>query len=337
MNVIITINCRKGAGIRWSIIRDLSLYGVVGANEVVQEDEDSLQLRVAFCWSDSAFVGQAAGVLSHIQGVIEITEEPAPEIIVPTAPPVPKSKFSISSIVLGGAICALAGFAYVSIPAFFRAGSEPIVHEEPPPPVAVSVPEAPKEQAPPEPVAASLPPVIEAKPEPRPTPPPPREQSKPVPVRVAPRAFVPPTTPQSPEAQVISAPPSLPAQAESLPATPVVKLPVVDQNFPAATPKRAEPQEPAIAAIAAPRPLKRVEPTVSSAMKSSLKGDIIVAVKVYVAANGQVLSTVPMKQADAKANQLAALAADSVKRWQFEPATQNGKPLPGETIVRFRF
>jgi protein TonB len=341
MDVIILINCRKGPGVRWSIIRELSPYGAIGANEVLREDEESAWLRLTFRWAEQAFVGQAAGVLSHIPGILEIQEEAAPVVVPAPVPLAAKPRIPIGSIAIGAAICALAGFAYISIPKLTP--NEPASQQE------VAAPVGPKaEVAVPTPVPAEQPPVAEQlpvaeppKPEPRsatpipvtapPTPPPPAERAEAVVAKAPARVFNPSPTQRDPETPVIAAPPAMQAQAETLPAM------NLDQAFPAAAPKRQEPPAPAIAAISAPRPLKRVEPVVNSALKSSLKGDIIVAVRVYVGANGQVLSTVPMKQNDAKAGQLAAIAADTIKRWQFEPATQNGKPMAGETIVRLRF
>lgn len=322
MDVIILINCRKGPGVRWSIIRELSPYGAIGANEVLREDDEAAWLRLGFRWSDPAFVGQAAGVLSHIPGIIEIQEEAAPVAVPPPAPAPAKPRPPLGAIAAAAAICTLAGFAYISFPK--------LSPKEPPPPAQVSAVPAP-----------SLPATEPAPPPPPPTPvqesphqqPPPVAKAEPVvPPKATPRVFTPaPAPPRPAEPAVISAPPVLQAQAESLPAM------NLDQPFPAPAPKRQDTPAPIIAAISAPRPLKRVEPVVNGPLKNSLKGDIIVAVKVYVAANGQVVGTVPMKQPDATANQLAAIAADSIKRWQFQPATQNGKPLAGETIVRLRF
>jgi hypothetical protein len=86
-----------------------------------------------------------------------------------------------------------------------------------------------------------------------------------------------------------------------------------------------------------PKPKRRTDPKVPASMRNSMAGEVNVSVKTYVDANGEVIGTVAVRKGDPAADQIAVLTADAVTRWQFAPVRQNGKPVPSQTVIHFRF
>lgn len=300
--------------------------------------------------------------------------EPEAESQAPREPEGPrKSRFPARAVALGAAMIGLAGIGYVSFPGGkgnpVQAAPElqPAAKNPAPEPEPAPVPLQPIQPATaaPAPVPAPLNPPREApttaaKPQPhasatKPASPPVQPAVQAV-ARPAPFVAPSPAGSRLPEAPVIAAPPAV--QAGATPPPPAARFPVVEPrpaeappvppSRPVQTPSGPPPVAPAPqpsatqaqtqpAASGGPTPTRRVEPSLPAGLKKSLRGDVSVSVKVYVGANGEVIATVPMKQGDPAVDQAGAIAAEAVKKWHFQPATQNGQPAASQTIVRFQF
>jgi TonB family protein len=84
------------------------------------------------------------------------------------------------------------------------------------------------------------------------------------------------------------------------------------------------------------RPVKEVTPTVPITLRKALGNDEVnVDVKVEIDSNGQV------KKLDAPESSRHAdfvkLAADTAKRWKFEPARLRGKQVSSSAMLHFKF
>jgi TonB family protein len=71
--------------------------------------------------------------------------------------------------------------------------------------------------------------------------------------------------------------------------------------------------------------------------RDALKEPYVVAVRVAVGANGRVTSASAVQQAPASLAPLAKAAEMAAKRWRFRPATVDGRPIPAEVTISFRF
>ena len=87
-----------------------------------------------------------------------------------------------------------------------------------------------------------------------------------------------------------------------------------------------------------PRPTTQVSPTVPKHIRSMLREDVLVAVRLEVDTNGRVISMEPMRQPGGAVRLiLERAAADAALRWRFEPARVGNQNVPGEATVQFRF
>lgn len=92
------------------------------------------------------------------------------------------------------------------------------------------------------------------------------------------------------------------------------------------------------AASRPPRAKNKVAPTVSDGIRSRIRGRIGLDVKVEVDADGNVVAARPArKPRNSLEKYLAGRAADAARSWKFEPAMQNGQPVPGDSTIRFAF
>lgn len=90
--------------------------------------------------------------------------------------------------------------------------------------------------------------------------------------------------------------------------------------------------------VVPPRPTIQVPPTVPRYIRSMLRDDVVVAVRLEVDANGRVISMEPMRQPGGPMRLiLERAAADAALRWQFEPARVGNQKVPAEALVQFRF
>lgn len=85
-----------------------------------------------------------------------------------------------------------------------------------------------------------------------------------------------------------------------------------------------------------PKPLHEVVPVLPSPLRSLLRSNTEIAVKLKLDASGKVVSAVPISPQQYLPG-LAAAAVDAAQHWRFEPARVRNKPVPSETILKFRF
>jgi len=76
---------------------------------------------------------------------------------------------------------------------------------------------------------------------------------------------------------------------------------------------------------------------VSRQIQALLSRDVAIDVKVQIAETGKVISAQPVKPAKGVEGHLTAAAVKAAQLWVFTPATINGKPVPSEAVVTFRF
>ncbi|MFN7924188.1 MAG: hypothetical protein U0Q16_29065 [Bryobacteraceae bacterium] len=372
MGAIISIIASNNPGIRSRVFRALADFGTITANRVSTEISGNLHIQIAFQWREAGQAGQARALLADIPGIVEVTESAGslPELTDLPSTDIEEGEGAVRSgdaavrtpgkksgwvaaVAAGVAICAFAGVAWFKIPSAGERTTGPSVT----PAVAPSTVPGIEIPATVEPEAATA--VPDANTAMRTVPAAARAQKEPAAApRPAPAAkpapFVPPSSANSAaDAPSIPAPPSV-AMTQANPPAPVAALPRVEQVQPQPAPPqpveaaKVQPAAPSPAptlegqaplasgSASGPRPVRRVEPTIPASLKKSLRSDVTISVKVYVGANGDVVDTVPMRVGDPAADQMAAVAAAAVRRWQFEPARQNGQAHAGQTIVRFR-
>jgi hypothetical protein len=99
------------------------------------------------------------------------------------------------------------------------------------------------------------------------------------------------------------------------------------------------PPAPAVAArIIEPRAIHRVPPVVPVSIKPRINGTIPIDVRVHIDAAGRVTAATPVvKQQSGLHAYLAGRAVEAARLWRFEPARENGKPVPGTETIHFVF
>ncbi len=81
--------------------------------------------------------------------------------------------------------------------------------------------------------------------------------------------------------------------------------------------------------------IKRVTPAVPAALRSGITGEVPVDLRVSIDEEGNIFRTEVLSgKAD---NRLLNLAADAAKRWRFEPARIDAKPVPSKVLLHFTF
>lgn len=135
---------------------------------------------------------------------------------------------------------------------------------------------------------------------------------------------VPETSPEAPP------PGSLPALSGNIgkPLPPVSSPPSM-ASFPA-------PQDAPVRSLIAPAiPIRQAAPSVTAITRRTIFRRTVISVNLYVDSNGRVTSS---KVSEEGVNiELARLALSAANQWKFKPATQNGKPIASEFLVRFVF
>jgi protein TonB len=134
--------------------------------------------------------------------------------------------------------------------------------------------------------------------------------------------------PKQPEAVARPAP----KETAAAPATPP---PAASSTpTPAAAPKPVLPSpEPLIP----PRPLVEVPIEVSDNLKRSIVGTLIITINVEVNEKGEVTKAALAGKITKDMKKLETAALDAVRRWQFEPAHQGDRRVPGQIAVKIRF
>ncbi|HYO80323.1 MAG TPA: hypothetical protein VES20_02905 [Bryobacteraceae bacterium] len=67
-----------------------------------------------------------------------------------------------------------------------------------------------------------------------------------------------------------------------------------------------------------------------------LNHEMVISAKVSVDAQGRVKRVVPLNSLSRIERSIWQSYASVITTWEFDSAVQNGKPVPGETILRFR-
>jgi TonB family protein len=164
------------------------------------------------------------------------------------------------------------------------------------------------------------------------------------------RAFT-PVTPAfpAPDPPVVADPPALSAPPPSdtpqsllagmvTPPPQSVERPPVVRPAPGALVDVAVDSVPAGAAkFRPPAPVRQPRPQVPADVQRGIKRAAIVNVRVYVDRAGKVEFAELLSDGTGANRELAAIAVFAARRWEFEPATVNGKAVPGKAVLRFRF
>jgi TonB family protein len=86
-----------------------------------------------------------------------------------------------------------------------------------------------------------------------------------------------------------------------------------------------------------PSAIRQSAPLVPEKLLQSIRGDIVVRVRVNVDADGKVVAAEPVGGGSPVAEALADSAISAVKHWQFEPARRGGDKVAGDVVLSFTF
>lgn len=116
----------------------------------------------------------------------------------------------------------------------------------------------------------------------------------------------------------------------------------LERNQTAATPPAPKPAPPAQPATiihrTEPRAIHRAAPVIAAGIRPRITGTIPIDVRVHVDEHGRVTSAVPVVRAHGGLDgYLSQSAVQAARLWRFEPARENGKPVPGTQIIHFVF
>ena len=111
------------------------------------------------------------------------------------------------------------------------------------------------------------------------------------------------------------APAPAPAKPAALPATPPAR--VSDYAGPVVT--------------------RRVSPSVPANVRAMLRSESRVEVKVAIDETGKVVRAEAVNRTGEMASYLSQTAVNTARMWRFRPARNNGKPVPSEMVLNFRF
>lgn len=90
-------------------------------------------------------------------------------------------------------------------------------------------------------------------------------------------------------------------------------------------------------AFEAAKPIKQPIAEVPAELRRELNGEVPIDVKVYIDNSGKVEYAELLSDATARNNNLASLAVFTARRWEFEPARADGRPVPSQMILHYRF
>lgn len=153
-------------------------------------------------------------------------------------------------------------------------------------------------------------------------------------------------TPKAPEpkpaAVVALPPPALSRETTDV----TVAVPGIPGMAPGAPPPAPPAPKPVATAKAVPapepqriaaKPISQVKPVIPGHIRSMMKADVQMGVRVEIDAAGRVTDARIVTRGGPPSDFLAGAAVNAAKMWRFEPATLEGKPVPGEMILNFRF
>ncbi|HKD07836.1 MAG TPA: energy transducer TonB [Bryobacteraceae bacterium] len=114
---------------------------------------------------------------------------------------------------------------------------------------------------------------------------------------------------------------------------------LINSPPPSSAPATSEaPAPPKAGPITQARVSHRVAPVVPTSIRPRLHGSTPVDVRVKIDTQGRVTSAIPVVKPHTNLDTfLAARAVYAAKQWRFEPARQNGHPIPASQIIHFVF
>ncbi len=105
----------------------------------------------------------------------------------------------------------------------------------------------------------------------------------------------------------------------------------------AAAPPESRP-EPTVIHRTEPKAIHRAPPVIAAGIRPRINGTIPIDVRVHVDEHGRVTSAAPVKKPHGGLDAyLADAAVKAARQWRFEPARDNGKPVPGTQTIHFVF
>jgi hypothetical protein len=87
----------------------------------------------------------------------------------------------------------------------------------------------------------------------------------------------------------------------------------------------------------APVPVRKVSPTVPMNLRSLVRNDTSIEVKVSIDSEGKVMAATPANTSGSSQKLLSPSAVQAAMLWRFEPARRNGQPVDSQTILKFDF
>jgi TonB family protein len=107
---------------------------------------------------------------------------------------------------------------------------------------------------------------------------------------------------------------------------------------PAKLPQSTPPQAAKVVRRTEPKAIHRAPPVVASGIRPRITGTIAIDVRVHISEQGRVTSAAPVvKPRQGLDSYLSASAVQAARLWRFEPARENGKPVPGTQTIHFVF
>ncbi len=97
------------------------------------------------------------------------------------------------------------------------------------------------------------------------------------------------------------------------------------------------PPPPRVSDYVAPVAVRRVSPAVPPNLRSLLRSEVRVEVKVAIDETGKVVRAEAVNTFGEMAPYLSQNAVNTARMWRFRPARNNGKPVPSEMLLNFRF
>lgn len=86
-----------------------------------------------------------------------------------------------------------------------------------------------------------------------------------------------------------------------------------------------------------PTAVRQARPQVPAELRQRITRDVLINVRVYVDRAGKVEFAELLSDGTGENRELAALAVFASRKWQFAPANRDGKPVPAQAVLRFRF
>jgi protein TonB len=129
--------------------------------------------------------------------------------------------------------------------------------------------------------------------------------------------------------------PALLSSAISVPEIETVQVQRSAPAPPLADPPRFAPET--APEILPPRAIRQAKPELPASVRNMVSQEVEIRVKVTVDAAGRVTKVESLAPKGALGEYLGTAAAAAARVWKFEPARQDGHPIPAEVVLQFRF